>query len=238
MPHRPSRRPRNRRSQAPMSADCRPAPARPAASPPPASASASSCMPGLCPTTISRCGSAARCRRGWPAAFAPGRRHKVPAACSTCGGGTSVLHRRPGNFPGLLRPDRGRNQHGIGKRRMPRDPAADLGGVMRGRGRRDGGPVAAAGRVVLGLGVTQQHQTAHGAISIRSSPDRLMYKHSPCHGGRSSLHLRCRSRATCRTVEPHSVDQSAAGCHSRISKFAEDKHGECRAKFGLGAVTR
>jgi hypothetical protein len=27
--------------------------------------------------------------------------------------------------------------------------------------------VAAGGRVVLSLGVTQQHQTAHGAISIR-----------------------------------------------------------------------
>ena len=27
--------------------------------------------------------------------------------------------------------------------------------------------IAAASRVVLGLGVTQQHQTAHGAISIR-----------------------------------------------------------------------
>ena len=82
-----------------------------------------------------------------------------------------VLHRIPGDFPGLLRPDRGRNQHGIGKRRMPGDPAADFGGVTPAAVVEPAVLIAAARRVVFGLGVTQQHQTAHGAISIRSKSE-------------------------------------------------------------------
>jgi hypothetical protein len=50
---------------------------------------------------------------------------------------------------------------------MPRDPAADFGGVLAAAVVETAVLIAAAGRVVLGLGVTQQHQTAHGAISIR-----------------------------------------------------------------------
>ena len=50
---------------------------------------------------------------------------------------------------------------------MPRDPAADLGGVEPAALVETAVLVAAGGRVVFGLGVTQQHQTAHGAISIR-----------------------------------------------------------------------
>jgi hypothetical protein len=36
--------------------------------------------------------------------------------------------------------------------------------------------IAARRRVVFGLGVTQQHQTAHGAISIRFKSAGLIYK--------------------------------------------------------------
>jgi len=50
---------------------------------------------------------------------------------------------------------------------MPADPAADLGGVTAAAVVETAVPIAARGRVVFGLGVTQQHQTAHSAISIR-----------------------------------------------------------------------
>jgi hypothetical protein len=86
--------------------------------------------------------------------------------------GNQIFHRLPGYLPGLVRPDRGRNQHGIGERRMPADPPADFCGVMQAAIVEPAVPIAARGSVVLGLGVTQQHQTAHGAISIGfKSPD-------------------------------------------------------------------
>jgi hypothetical protein len=47
------------------------------------------------------------------------------------------------------------------------DPAADLGCVASAAVVEPAVPITAAWRVALGLGVTQQHQTAHGAISIR-----------------------------------------------------------------------
>jgi hypothetical protein len=54
---------------------------------------------------------------------------------------------------------------------MPRHPAADLGGIEPAALVEAAVLILAAGRVVFGLGVTQQHQTAHGAISIRFKPD-------------------------------------------------------------------
>jgi hypothetical protein len=56
---------------------------------------------------------------------------------------------------------------------VPADKAADLGGIAAAAVVEPSVHIAATGRVMLGLGVTQQHQTAHGAISIRfkSSPD-------------------------------------------------------------------
>ena len=50
---------------------------------------------------------------------------------------------------------------------MAADPAADLGGVVVAAVVEPAVLIAAARRVGFGLGVTQQHQTAHGAISIR-----------------------------------------------------------------------
>jgi hypothetical protein len=84
-----------------------------------------------------------------------------------------VLHGLPGDLPGLVRPDRVRNQHGVRKRRMPADKAADLGGVVAAAVVEPSVHIAAAGRVGLGLGVTQQHQTAHGAISLRFKSCRI-----------------------------------------------------------------
>ncbi len=56
---------------------------------------------------------------------------------------------------------------------MAGDPAADLGGVAAAAVVEAAVLIAAARRVVLGLGVTQQHQTAHGAISIRFEVPRI-----------------------------------------------------------------
>jgi hypothetical protein len=53
-------------------------------------------------------------------------------------------------------------------------PAADFGGVFSAAVVEAAVLVAAARRVVFGLGVTQQHQTAHDAIPIRFRV-RLMY---------------------------------------------------------------
>jgi hypothetical protein len=53
---------------------------------------------------------------------------------------------------------------------MPANPAANLGGVGQAPFVEPPVLIAAARRVVFGLGVTQQHQTAHGAISIRFKP--------------------------------------------------------------------
>ena len=50
---------------------------------------------------------------------------------------------------------------------MPADPGPDLCGVTAAALVEFAVLIAASGRVVLGLGVAQQHQTAHGAISIR-----------------------------------------------------------------------
>jgi hypothetical protein len=50
---------------------------------------------------------------------------------------------------------------------MPTDPAADFRGVAAAAIVEPAILIAARRRFVFGLGVTQQHQTAHGAISIR-----------------------------------------------------------------------
>ena len=59
---------------------------------------------------------------------------------------------------------------------MVADPAADFGGIMAATIVQLAVLIAARRRVVFGLGVTQQHQTAHGAISIRFKSGGLMYK--------------------------------------------------------------
>ena len=138
-PHRSSRRSRSRARPGPRSADCPPAPCVAALSPLPASISASSCMPGLCPTSISRFGSCAdasrRCLQQLRRFGAVEFRREFDL-----GGSTAILHRLPGDLPGLMCPDRGRNQHQIRERRMHGDPAADLGGVAAAAIRRAGGP--------------------------------------------------------------------------------------------------
>ena len=50
---------------------------------------------------------------------------------------------------------------------MMADPAADFGGIMAAAIVEPAVLIAARRRVVFGLGMTQQHQTAHGAIPIR-----------------------------------------------------------------------
>ena len=47
---------------------------------------------------------------------------------------------------------------------MAADPAADLGGIMAAAVVEPAVLIAAAWRVVFGLGVPQQHQTAHGGF--------------------------------------------------------------------------
>jgi len=59
---------------------------------------------------------------------------------------------------------------------MAADPAADLGGVLCSALIETAVLVPAGGCVVFGLGVTQQHQTAHDAISIRFHFARINYR--------------------------------------------------------------
>ena len=59
---------------------------------------------------------------------------------------------------------------------MAADPAADFGGIAAAAIVQPAVLIAARRRFVFGLGVTQQHQTAHGAISIRFKSGGLMYK--------------------------------------------------------------
>ena len=59
---------------------------------------------------------------------------------------------------------------------MGGNKAADLGGVPAATLVEAAVLIPAARRVVFGLGMTQQHQTAHGAISICSKSRGLMYR--------------------------------------------------------------
>ena len=72
-----------------------------------------------------------------------------------------VLHRVGGEVPGLLGPDGRRYQHDIGTWRMPADPASDVGRIPPSAFVESAVLIAARGRFALGLGMTQQHQTAH-----------------------------------------------------------------------------
>src|SRR3954467_13776705 len=76
----------------------------------------------------------------------------------------AVFHGLPGNVPGLPGPDGMRYQYGVGKRGMGGDPVADLGAILVAAVLDPAVLVTAARRVGLGLGVTQQHQTAHGTL--------------------------------------------------------------------------
>ena len=58
---------------------------------------------------------------------------------------------------------------------MPADPAADGGGIQPAAVVEPAVLVLARGRVMFGLGVTQQHQTAHGRILDSFWPE-LIYK--------------------------------------------------------------
>jgi hypothetical protein len=64
---------------------------------------------------------------------------------------------------------------------VPGDPAADFSSVKPATVIETAVLVAAAGRVVFGLGVTQQQQTAHVAIPIRFQVCGLMYKQTLAH---------------------------------------------------------
>jgi hypothetical protein len=55
----------------------------------------------------------------------------------------------------------------VGKRRMLGDPAADLRGIAPAPLVEPAVLIAARRCIGFGLGVTQQHQTAHGTISVR-----------------------------------------------------------------------
>src|ERR1700694_6035839 len=68
----------------------------------------------------------------------------------------------PDNVPGLVRPDGGRNRYRIRKRRMPADPAADLGRVVAAALVEAAVLIAARGPGGVGVGVTQRNQPAHG----------------------------------------------------------------------------
>ena len=61
---------------------------------------------------------------------------------------------------------------------MPADPAADSGGVEPAAVIETAVLVLTRGRVVFGLGMTQQHQTAHGH-NLDSLWPELIYKLMP-----------------------------------------------------------
>src|ERR1700730_4224976 len=82
-----------------------------------------------------------------------------------------TLHRLPGDVPSLMRPDCRRNQHGIRKRRIVADPAADFRGILVAALVEPAVLITTGRSVGLGLGMTQQHQTAHNAVSIRFGPN-------------------------------------------------------------------
>src|SRR3954454_6362855 len=85
----------------------------------------------------------------------------------------AVLHGLPGNIPGLPSPDGMRDQDGLGKGGMGGHPVADLGGILVAAVVEPAVLVTAAGRVGLGLGVTQQHQTAHGTLESLRAQNNL-----------------------------------------------------------------
>src|ERR1043166_5488421 len=72
-----------------------------------------------------------------------------------------IPHRLPRQCPGLLGADGGGDLDHVGKWLMGREPAADFGGIPVAARIEAAVLVAAGWRVRLGLGVTQQHQTAH-----------------------------------------------------------------------------
>jgi hypothetical protein len=87
--------------------------------------------------------------------------------------GDAVLHGLPSGVPGLPGADGVRHQHGPGRGRMAGDPVAHLRGILVAAVVEPAILVAAAWRVSLGLGVTQQHQTAHGILESFPVQDSL-----------------------------------------------------------------
>ena len=120
-------------------------------------------MPGLWPTSISRFGSVAEAHADDSQQLRRDRRRRVPAQFDLRLR-RAVLHRLPGDVPGLHAPAPPcETSTWSGKRRMRADPAADLGGILVAALVEPAVLVAAGRRVGFGLGVTQQHQTAHGS---------------------------------------------------------------------------
>lgn len=64
-----------------------------------------------------------------------------------------------------------RYQYGLGKGGMGGHPVADFGGILVAAVVEPAVLVTAARRVSLGLGVTQQHQTAHGTLESLRVPE-------------------------------------------------------------------
>ena len=62
---------------------------------------------------------------------------------------------------------------------MPADPAADGGGVEPAAVVETAVLVLPRGRVIFGLGMTQQHQTAHGRNLEFGPESELIYKLMP-----------------------------------------------------------
>ena len=174
MPHRSSRRCRNRIPQDPMSADCRPAPCARRV------AAAGQCErqfmhSGIVPDQHQPfrigCGGIAN---GFAGA-ARDRRRRVPAAVPPRAPARAPSS-PPRRFPRSAAPAPREKPARARERRMPADPAADLGGIIAAAVVKSAVLIAAAWRVVFGLGVTKQHQTAHGGFRfvIRTSQINLL----------------------------------------------------------------
>ncbi|MBA7636516.1 hypothetical protein ES703_44136 [subsurface metagenome] len=78
------------------------------------------------------------------------------------GGRHAVLHRLPYEVPGLPRAHGRGDQHEFRERRVTADPVADLGGIAAPAIVQATILIVSRRRVGLGLGMTQQQQTAHG----------------------------------------------------------------------------
>ena len=178
---------RSRGSQGPRSADCPRAPFSPAVSPLPVSISASSCMPGLCPTSISRFGSVAdghaddlqQLRRLGAVEFV-GRN-------STCGGGTRSFIASQAMSQVCCARTAVETSTRSGKGGCAADPAADLGGIAPAAVVETAVLVLPRRRVGLGLGMTQQHQTAHGRNLNSFSSLQINLQASPGQGDKRRI---------------------------------------------------
>ena len=80
--------------------------------------------------------------------------------------GPGVRDGQGGVLPGFPRPYRGRNDHPVGQEPMARHIVADLARILPPALVERAVMVASARRCALGFGVAQDHQAAHGVLSI------------------------------------------------------------------------